>query len=580
MFYSLKFRLMVICLLAITIPMACANFILPLYYQNIVSSMTTTMTESAMKVLSRNIDAYLKDVQNSKYVLYTNQEFMRALNARNGKGFPGYSDYDRFKVEEKIQEMLSNMLSTRNDVNSCLFAANDGMVYLKTKKEFLKLPAKDFGLTEKGWFILTKNQDGRDVFAKPSLDGLFPGIVANSGFSISYIVKDTDAWSFKRLGMVLIDINTEQLAKIFEDVKFDVSSTVAVTDDSGSLIFSNHGLSQGIIRQLGQNNKIIEDGDVQYLTYSYPIGRAHWKMNMLLSNAEIQKKLRGIYYFDLLYAVGVSLVTFLIFIMISRQITNPFMKITRVLKSVKKGDLNARVNIRGKDEVSGIAVSFDEMLDRISDLIDREYKAVLSRRNAEYLALQSQINPHFLFNTLNGFLALNRSGKSDRLDNAIRDLTGMMRYSLESRKGWATVAEEFDFVERYCNIQKIRFEERLSFELYYDEAAGGCKIPKLLLQPLVENSVIHGIEKLSRQGFVEMRAEVIEKQGEAFLQILIMDNGAGFDVEKQENEKSVGLANVRERLSFAYPLSVFTIESKPGDGTVVKIEIPQKDGSE
>lgn len=577
MFYSLKFRLMLICLLAITIPMACANFILPLYYQNLMSTMTETMTESTMKVLSRNIDAYLKEVENFKYVIYADSEFMKALNTRNEEEFMSYSDYDRFKAEEKIQEMLSNLLSTRNDVNSCLFAANDGMVYLKTKKEFLKLPAKEFDLTKKNWFIRTKSRDGQDIFAKPSLNQLFPNIEINSGFSVSCIVKDTYSWSVKRLGVILLDINTEELGRIFEDVKFDVSSSVTLTDESGSLIFSNHNLSQEIIDQIGQNKRIIQDKDEQYLTYSYPIERAGWKMNILLSNNEIQKKLKWILYFDLLYAIGVSLAIFIIFIIISRKITNPFMKITEVLKNVRKGDLNARVNIRGKDEVSVIAMSLDDMLNQIRDLVDSEYKAVLSKRNAEYSALQSQINPHFLFNTLNGFVALNRLGKSFELDNAIRDLTSMMRYSLESRKGWATIAEEFNFIERYCNIQKMRFEERLSFELYYDEAVGQYKIPKLLLQPLVENSIIHGIEKHSRHGIVEMRSSLIKKQEETYLQILIMDNGAGFDTEKLENENSVGLTNVKERLIFAYPTSTFTIESKVGEGTAVKIEILKKD---
>lgn len=579
MFYSLKFRLMLICLLAITIPMACANFVLPLYYQNLMSTMTDTMTESTMKVLARNIDAYLKEVENFRYVFYADTEFIKALNVRNEKDFEYFSDYDRFKAEEKIQEMLSNLLSTRNDVNCCLFATNDGMIYLKTKKQFQKIPAGEYDLSGSDWFIGTKNKDGRDLFAKPSLTGLFPSASAedDGGFTVSCVVKDTYAWSVKRLGVILLDINTREIGRIFEDVKFDVSSYVTLTDDRGGLIFSNHSLSREIIDQIGQNKQLIKDGGEQYVAYSYPIDRAGWKMNILLSGSEIQKKLRGIVYFDLIYAIGVSLAIFIIFLIISRKITNPIIKITDVLKSVKKGDLNARVNLKGKDEVSEIAVSLDDMLNQICELIDREYKAVLSKRNAEYSALQSQINPHFLFNTLNGFVALNRQGKSEQLDSCIRDLTSMMRYSLDNRNGWATIAEEFSFIERYCNIQKMRFEERLSFELYYDEFVAGYRIPKLLLQPLVENSVIHGIENNSGHGLVEMRASLVEKQEQTYLEILIMDNGAGFDTEKLKSGNSVGLANVKERLSISFPDSVFSIDSTIGEGTTVKIEILQKD---
>ena len=379
------------------------------------------------------------------------------------------------------------------------------------------------------------------------------------------------------MGVILLDINTKELGKIFEDVKFDVSSCVTLTDEGGSLIYSSLPLSQEITGQLGQNKQILKDRDMEYITYSCPVERSEWRMNILLSNTEIQKKLRGILYFDLLYAMGVSFAIFIIFLIISRKITNPFIKITEVLKNVKKGDLNARVNIRGKDEVAEVAMALDDMLNQICNLIDSEYKAVLSKRNAEYSALQSQINPHFLFNTLNGFIALNRMGKNQQLDNAIRDLTSMMRYSLDNRNGWATIAEEFDFVERYCNLQKMRFEERLSFEMYYDENVSRYKIPRLLLQPLVENSVIHGIEKNSRNGTVEMRASLMEKCGQKYIEILIMDDGSGFDVETLQNDSSVGLANVKERLTFSYPSAVFSIASKIGEGTVVKIEILQKD---
>lgn len=201
------------------------------------------------------------------------------------------------------------------------------------------------------------------------------------------------------------------------------------------------------------------------------------------------------------------------------------------------------------------------------------YAELVRLREAEYHALQSQVQPHFLYNILAGFVGLNRLGDRETLERSILALRDMLRYTVEHQK-WATVEEELEFVRRYCELQRLRFRERLEIAVTCDGKAAYRSIPKLLLQPLVENAIIHGIEPLDRTGHLSVSAVVDEVGGDGALIILVVDDGVGYEVRPIDHEHHVGLANVRERLLLAYREAHFTVATAPGSGTRVEIVIP------
>jgi sensor histidine kinase YesM len=202
-----------------------------------------------------------------------------------------------------------------------------------------------------------------------------------------------------------------------------------------------------------------------------------------------------------------------------------------------------------------------------------KYKELLERREAQYRALQSQIQPHFLYNVLNGLVGLNRMGDAKTLENAIFSLKDMLRYILD-KGNWTTVREEFRFLERYCDLQKMRFPDRLSVSIRCKEEVAGFRIPKLILQPVVENAVIHGIEPLGRPATLSIEAGLGGRESEPFTSICVADDGVGFDPEATDVQQRIGLSNVRERLLIAYPNARLAIASSPGSGTRICIEIP------
>lgn len=203
-----------------------------------------------------------------------------------------------------------------------------------------------------------------------------------------------------------------------------------------------------------------------------------------------------------------------------------------------------------------------------------KYAELIGKGEAEYQALQSQVQPHFIYNVLNGFIGLNRIGAVKDLESAILSLKEMLRYTQDSRT-WSTIKEEFGFVETYCKLQKLRFEERLSYKLNMDPEISNVLIPRLLLQPLVENAVIHGLE-LKQGGDVgqlDIAAFYTLENGKRKVTIVIADNGVGFELETLSEKEHIGLGNVRKRLKYAFPNALLTIKSSSGLGTEVRISI-------
>lgn len=221
--------------------------------------------------------------------------------------------------------------------------------------------------------------------------------------------------------------------------------------------------------------------------------------------------------------------------------------------------------------------NFSTFAEHAGLIIDNHYKyqEILAKREAEYHALQSQIQPHFLYNVLGGLIGLNRMGDGYGVERAVLSLKEMLRYILDAGD-WTTIREEFRFLEQYCGLQQMRFADRLSVRFHLDPEAAEVRIPKLILQPVVENAVIHGIEPLDRPGTLSVDARVIRQDGASGVGITVSDDGIGIPANGKEAESGIGLANVRERLRIACPLSRIEVSGAPGQGTRVRIEIPEE----
>lgn len=204
------------------------------------------------------------------------------------------------------------------------------------------------------------------------------------------------------------------------------------------------------------------------------------------------------------------------------------------------------------------------------------YRELVERRQAAYHALQAQIQPHFLFNVLGGMFGLNRSGDTQLVERSLICLRNMLQFIVSDREV-VTLGDEFDFARSYLELQTLRFGDRLTTHVRISDGVESLPIPKLVLQPLVENAVIHGVEPKVGESFIEV---VASRDDRGHVLVRIEDNGVGFhDAPVSRHSQGLGLhigiANVRERLLLTYPGTLLTIEDRSGGGTVVTVRVPE-----
>lgn len=292
----------------------------------------------------------------------------------------------------------------------------------------------------------------------------------------------------------------------------------------------------------------------------------------------------------IIYTPMVLLTAFLVgmypvLILISNIISKPLHTLSIAMEKFKQGDFSQKVEVMTYDEVGEASACFNRMVDDIRELIDKNYVMAIRERESELDVFQAQINPHFLYNTLDSLYWKAIESDNEEMGEDIFSLSQLFRLVLSRGNGIVMVRTEAELLERYLHIQKMRFGKRLEYEIIIEEQILEEEIPKLILQPFVENAIVHGFEKVEEDFFLSITGE----KRESHMVFRIRDTGVGMSREQLETiwekkedrqyaSQRIGryaIKNVRERLELLYHEDFqLVIESKKGKGTEVTISIP------
>ncbi|QDY85766.1 sensor histidine kinase [Paenibacillus polymyxa] len=287
-----------------------------------------------------------------------------------------------------------------------------------------------------------------------------------------------------------------------------------------------------------------------------------------------------------------ALMGVLLAIWVSRSITGPVGKLVGLAKRIATGDLNIEPQPRRDDELGVLADAISQMSADLSILIEKDKQSLEMQRlvkELELLALQNQINPHFLFNTLNVLSKLAILEGAEKTSDLIVSLSNLLRYSLQKLDKPVTLKEELDHIGEYVTIQQARFRDRIRFDLHFDASVLQQQIPALTIQPLIENAFLHGVADMENGAIITLMLSRVDQD----VQIEISDNGKGMAEETRlsvlrleggaESSSSTGLGmqNVFRRLQLFYGKEgMVEISSSTGRGTTITIRIPVKQESE
>jgi two-component system sensor histidine kinase YesM len=303
---------------------------------------------------------------------------------------------------------------------------------------------------------------------------------------------------------------------------------------------------------------------VSYVSLDNP----DWKLVAYTPLKELYKDAFRLRRAIILFSVLTVIILSVLNLFIAFDFINPIRKLVDGMKKVQDGKGNVYIDDDRKDELGLLGETFNEMSREINHLVTWVYREQLTRKEAEIKALQSQINPHFLFNTLELINWMAQLNNVPEISDTVSDLSALMEAGIGRDDRLITLEEEIEYINRYISILKKRFEDKLEFVLEIRTDASRIRIPRLLLQPLVENAVFHGIEKLRGKGTVSLKAETHNNM----LVVEVTDNGPGIDENELEKlnaslsvdndtyfrnlaaggSKKVGIENVNRRIKLFY----------------------------
>ena len=301
------------------------------------------------------------------------------------------------------------------------------------------------------------------------------------------------------------------------------------------------------------------------------------------SRDDYQKFYTWMLRFCLIALAGVVVAVGIMSYLIPLSITRPFTELSQVTDEIAKGNLSVRANVNTGVEATALSNSMNTMIDKINELLEQVTIEQTRLRKAEFELLQAQINPHFLYNTLDAIIWLAEAGEQKRVVGMVRNLSDFFRTSLNQGKDINSIKEEMLHVKSYLEIQHVRYQDILSYDIEVPESLYIYSIPKITIQPLVENALYHGIKNKRGMGHISICGQAGEKD----FTITVTDDGVGIDETRLRQVQSgiqnkvltgkdfYGLYNVCERirLNFGEEYGIF-IESVYGEGTSVRVILP------
>mgnify|MGYP001851712512 CR=1 FL=1 len=533
--------------------------------------------QNILDSVSQNIELQLLDIRNIEESFYINGEvFQEAEALNNHKLSEAYDVLKQIQLQENYEMTLTKMIhtSSQNIRAVTFFPMSEGETGYYLSKNRSDLQETEYpGYHGEKWFYEAVTSPTVPFFSRP--DG-WKGQGEGTEKTYSYVkaVRSMDNTS-RVIGVVKIDIDRQMLLETLD--------MFAEADENGLILMQNEEnfvSSQWIgeeAEQLGKDKVELDGAEYQIHTQDIPntgltIGFIESRASLYMGYAVI------ILISILILAAGVAL-AFVNYRWQAKKMVADVSKITNVVQLVEKGELDTHIRLGTDSEFRKIAEVINQMIDNLKEYIEKQYLLVIQQQKAEYKALQSQINPHFLYNTLNGFVALNRMGEKEALEQGIVELSHLFRYAYSSRE-FVPVREEMRFLEDYLKLEKLKCDGRLDYIIWLDKNCAGKEIPKLLLQPIVENSIRHGMGNTNAPILIRILAETAEVRGIGRVIILtVRDNGAGFDIKstKKKDGDHVGVDNVRARAELYCREAVFQCISKPGEGTKTTIVFPDRE---
>jgi two-component system sensor histidine kinase YesM len=565
---KIKHKLMVVMMLLIVffclVVISCLQYIFHAYDEMLYAQSAQTINNSI-----GDIENEIRNIEKLSMTIATDTRIQEQLT----KVKEMTNEYERAQTLTDFKNKIFVYMLTEKHISSIHFMNDSGYSLLVGQSAQIPEESK-----KEEVLIKARQAKGGNVWVEP--DAAHPYLLA------AREIRSTGADLLEPLGTLIFQVNLDSV----------VQQHQTVTKDSGLLyiwkgiqsIYSPDGSFQpGVAMIDSKQGYTIQkiDGLSSFIAYTTS-KETGWTYYSVLSYNDIFKKKNELRFALLVVVILLCITVIAISYRFARGITKPIEVLTQQMRYAEKGDFGLIVThspeFDRSDEVGYLQKRFFIMIQRIDALIEENYTRQMLLKDTEYRALQAQINPHFLYNTLTSINWMARVSGQSSISSMVESLSRLLRNAISNNVQVITVGEEIGLLQDYMNIQKVRFESKLQFMLDIDEKFYKYRIPKMSLQPIAENAIKHGLENMLEDCTITVVAVVLDES----IEISVIDNGPGMDETSLEQLRrfeilskgtGIGLKNIHERLRIIFGESAgLRFDSKAGKGTRVTIMLPKE----
>ncbi|KQL58573.1 MULTISPECIES: cache domain-containing sensor histidine kinase [Bacillaceae] len=566
---SLRQKIIVLFLAIVLVPLNLLGMITYSYFSKTLEGQTYHYTVQVIDQLNQNVNAFIDEMHRLSLLPLYDREILTILKNRTEDS---YSYYPQTEELERMSSFLSTLSYNRKELSGVHIIARDGSLFSD-----LGSPRTVHRFSDESSFWHQNIQQGEGAsLLVPAHEPAYMVGNEKTVFSVGRLLRDPDG--FRPLGMIKVDIEMSYIESLLTDVDLSEEASITMVDRHGQLIYETGKAITPILKKvdkegqpLVERERVTADG-VNYL----PVLRqssGEVQTIVLLPENEIVGASQSLRIVTIGLMVAVSAVILLLARVAERSLTKPIFELRQMMERAEKGEFQHRMTPSSKDELGQLALSYNHMMEQINELIAKVYQTEIREKDAEIKALQTQMNPHFIYNTLEHINMIAITKHEYELSDMVASLGRLIRYSIDQKTRFVPLRDELLFVKAYIAIQEKRLEGKVTFDISIPEKMLTLFIPKLILQPLLENAIVHG----HQHGEIKGRIVVKGWQDHTFSYLEVRDQGQGMKQSMSIGTGNrVALTNIAERLALLLgEQAVLTIKSEEGIGMSVTITLPK-----
>lgn len=533
-------------------------------------------THTIIQQMNQNIDSYIDYMENIAYLISSNEDVQDYL-------FDEKIDNEgRYRILNQFQTILDS----RSDIRNVGIISKNGRMLINDGSKSVN---QDLDLNTQEWYATALEKPNGPILTSSHVQHIISG-ERPWVITLSRGIRDRSG-SGEKEGVFFIDLNYSAISGLCDQSTVGTKGYAFILDAKGNIVY--HPQQQQLYNELQTENiSLIMDTDEDTVLTGtgndgklYSISRSEktgWTVVDCTNVKELLSKSRQAQSVYVLTAIILVIVALLFSRFMARSITLPIQKLRDSMKKVQEGDFSdSDVVVDSKNEIGSLTKSFDVMTHRIHELMEQNVHEQEEKRKSELKALQSQINPHFLYNTLDSIIWMAEGKKNEEVVLMTASLARLLRQSISNEDEVVPIANEVEYARGYLTIQKMRYKDKLEFQIEVDSSILYIPLIKLVLQPIIENAIYHGLKYKESKGLLIVKGFM--KDGNAVLQVI--DDGVGMDEETlahiydkhkvNYHSNGVGVYNVQKRLKLYYGEDYgITYTSELGKGTTATITIP------